>query len=253
MRIKRLKAFTLVEMLLVVAVIVLLIAFLLPGLRNAREAARGNTCSTNLSYIHGAAMQYTLANSTMFPRSENWVGSKWWDINSVRNGKLYSYMGQNENSYICPLFISTPRSKWITAYDWGGMNNYQNYTAAFTYTLNEYMSTGDRVNNTGWNGKPPIRKLQQADEPQKLAWFTEENPWTIPGWSGHPINNGAFGIGGYSSGSVDCLATFHQPNSSNLDDGSANVLFADGHVGLAHLTETKIVGTPRRYKPVGAP
>lgn len=55
-------AFTLIEMLLVVAIIVLLISILLPSLRAARDNAERSKCVTNLRGIHQAAINYGTSN-----------------------------------------------------------------------------------------------------------------------------------------------------------------------------------------------
>ncbi len=64
---KRIKAFTLIEMLVVVAIIALLIAILLPSLSKARELARQTICGTNMKEIGTTFYIYQSDNLDDFP------------------------------------------------------------------------------------------------------------------------------------------------------------------------------------------
>jgi len=64
---KRIKAFTLIEMLVVVAIIALLIAILLPSLARARELARQTICGTNMKEIGTTFYIYQSDNLDEFP------------------------------------------------------------------------------------------------------------------------------------------------------------------------------------------
>ena len=61
------RAFTLVEMLLVIGIIALLFALLLPALSRAREGARATACRSNLKQVHQALMLYAQNNNGRIP------------------------------------------------------------------------------------------------------------------------------------------------------------------------------------------
>ena len=75
-------AFTLLELLVVVAVIALLLAILLPALSAANEAGRATICGTNIHQLLQGAIAYSEDNDFIMPwyyvaqcRPE---GQEWW-------------------------------------------------------------------------------------------------------------------------------------------------------------------------------
>jgi len=64
---KRSKAFTLVELLVVVAIIALLVSILLPTLGRARELARQSVCATNVKGVSTGFVMYTNQNNDKYP------------------------------------------------------------------------------------------------------------------------------------------------------------------------------------------
>ena len=61
------RAFTLVELLVVVAIIAIIMSLLLPALRNAREAGRMAVCASNFHQVGIAANAYAAANRRSLP------------------------------------------------------------------------------------------------------------------------------------------------------------------------------------------
>lgn len=59
------KGFTLVEIMIVVAIIGIIIAIAVPAFLRARENARGRACQENLSKIDGAKEQYAIEKKAM--------------------------------------------------------------------------------------------------------------------------------------------------------------------------------------------
>jgi prepilin-type N-terminal cleavage/methylation domain-containing protein len=66
---RRLRGFTLVELLVVIGIIALLISILLPALNHVREEAQKAKCSANLTQIMTAMVTYANQNNGNYPRT----------------------------------------------------------------------------------------------------------------------------------------------------------------------------------------
>ena len=88
-------AFTIVELLVVVAIIGILVALVLPAVQASREAARRIQCVANLSQI-GVAMQSYDSVHGMFPPS------------LLLTGRHYSSNRMSELSFLLPYLDQTP-------------------------------------------------------------------------------------------------------------------------------------------------
>ncbi len=98
--------FTLLEMLVVVAVILILFAILMPALGRAKEAGRSARCASNLHQLQLASLDYAMGNNGNFP-GQNWVSSNiWYGLSgqtSISGGVLWVYV-KAKDVYLCPTF-----------------------------------------------------------------------------------------------------------------------------------------------------
>ncbi len=77
----RTKGFTLIKLLVVIAVIAVLMAILMPALNIAREQARGIACSSNQKTIALAYIMYASDNDGTFSFMDGHSERKKWDDN----------------------------------------------------------------------------------------------------------------------------------------------------------------------------
>ncbi|MCC7351244.1 MAG: DUF1559 domain-containing protein [Phycisphaerales bacterium] len=138
---RRIRAFTLVELLVVIGIIALLISILLPTLNKARESAKTVACSSNLRQIHLACQMYANDWKSFLPWGTG--GTTW---NTQWNSLLMDlkYLPGASNGYInmafaCPaedtmeLADAPFRTHYALNYrhTWGGVG-WMNQTSKWT-------------------------------------------------------------------------------------------------------------------------
>jgi prepilin-type N-terminal cleavage/methylation domain-containing protein/prepilin-type processing-associated H-X9-DG protein len=91
------RGFTLIEVLVVVAIMALLLSILLPSLKNARQQAKATVCGTQLNELFKATLMYTHSYNERLPYfgwyDSTVTGREWWatQIARIINNQLDLY------------------------------------------------------------------------------------------------------------------------------------------------------------------
>jgi prepilin-type N-terminal cleavage/methylation domain-containing protein/prepilin-type processing-associated H-X9-DG protein len=185
------RAFTLVELLVVIGIIAVLIAVLMPVLSRAREAAIRTQCLSNNRQLTTAWIMYANDNKQWLvnPDTVNditWVGGGNDTEQTIRNGALFKYC-PDVRIYLCPL---------------------DKHDRLRSYAINDYL-------NGYWPSYPHVKKLGQIRNTTEVFVFIEE-------WDERGYNVGSFAVEPYPNYTwVDMPAPWHQ--------GGTTLSFVDGH------------------------
>src|SRR5712672_1227575 len=99
---KHIRGFTLVELLVVVAIIGILVALLLPAIQAAREAARRSQCQSNMKQMCLATLNFETQKKYLPP-------SKW----EEKGAGFGQVVGHSTLSYLLPYLEETALAdKW---------------------------------------------------------------------------------------------------------------------------------------------
>ena len=98
----RLKAFTLMELLVVIAVIAILASLLLPAFSRGKEAARSISCISNLHQIGIGLQLYVSDNGNRLPVMSDWSAAQSADTNAPFMNRVLSQQAGSSNVFHCP-------------------------------------------------------------------------------------------------------------------------------------------------------
>lgn len=168
-------AFTLIEMITVVAVIGILAALLLPALVRGREKARAIQCLANIKQLGVAYLAYTSDSRENLPWADgpenSWCPAygMWWDeIDTWRKSPLLPYVGISPRTWQCP------------SYTWGDFG-----PTAMNYAAN-YYTGGAKWNPDDSFYDPPFpvitwHKLDSRLQTSKIFMLTDWRSGYCPG------------------------------------------------------------------------
>jgi prepilin-type N-terminal cleavage/methylation domain-containing protein/prepilin-type processing-associated H-X9-DG protein len=105
------RAFTLVELLVVIGIIAVLVAILLPALQSAREKALRVKCGADLHTFAQAVTMYANQNKGRVPM--HYGGSNWlWDLPYDSRDWLTDYAKLPQEIFYCPSYTHETKGQW---------------------------------------------------------------------------------------------------------------------------------------------
>lgn len=201
------RGFSLIELLVVMAILAILVAFLLPALQKAREKGRQAVCANNLRQIGLAFHMYANDWNGWLPYDNvNKGGSDFtWD----RTLMPYLNAGDPNNFYQRThiKIVHCPSDRIVRRTNFGPRS----------YTMNRYLS---------WGANPIFLKIiavHQIKYPSKTVFLCEA-------WSAVKNDNNESSVTGWHNATSGSLHGSWGNIASSIHNGGSNFLLCDGHV-----------------------
>jgi prepilin-type N-terminal cleavage/methylation domain-containing protein/prepilin-type processing-associated H-X9-DG protein len=246
-------AFTLVELLVCIAIIAILAATLLPALSRAKARSVSISCLNNLRQVNLACLMYVDDSNDRLPynigqseiyklreqhRYVNWTTPVMsWETDSdntnttlLTAGGIGPYTSRSAQVYRCPadkvLSVDQSNAGWLNRVRSISMN-------AMTGNPGEFTLDGGNLNDPGYT---QFFKITTIPRPVDIFLFIDEHP--------DSIDDGYFLNTHDTDRWTDLPASYH--------NGAANLTFADGHAEK-HLWKFPSTKPPSRPDAAGLP
>lgn len=219
---KRETNFTLIELLIVIAIIAILASMLLPALNKARETARAVQCTSNLKTIGTVSLLYLGENEEiMFPWIDAAGGSPWYNTTTHTLYFIQKLLGRNDwKQMFVPKKILCPHvERWQCFESSGGPGiwaQYQGMVRISFYAINCSQSTVQ-------NDYQAVQAKRVRNHSAKVFWIETR------GKESSTSSEGRWNIS-YNNDWTDPAKALINGGVAYSHNNRANVLFFDGHV-----------------------
>jgi prepilin-type N-terminal cleavage/methylation domain-containing protein/prepilin-type processing-associated H-X9-DG protein len=216
------RAFTLMELLIVCAIIGLLLAILMPALTAVRKVAQTAGCANNLRQFMVTDLQWSADNrGYTLPAFYGWFSEPLWFHNVPF---INDWGGKTVTAYTdFPRKMLCPTAKPEIA--GGGVNSGLAY--GINITCGDWWDIGTYLNND-WT-KPVNRKLAAISDPANLVGVADALHFYLAAGSANPANGSGYWN---TSGQVSPEGIKNDHVVAYRHRFRANAVFYDGHVAL---------------------